>query len=83
MIKTNFAKRLTKVYTIGLKRDNEFAILLNENESLDLLGVELCKVLNIIIIINILFSNTFFAKFYPSKKVCNLILIISKNQTNW
>lgn len=80
------------IYSIGLKWDDNFAIPLKQNESLDLIGVELCKALNnqnsnyneFMELYNKYFiSKSSFIKFYPPKKIIQSYLYYFEESNEW
>ncbi|MCW0223520.1 hypothetical protein OJP33_02170 [Campylobacter lari] len=80
------------IYSIGLKWDDNFVLPLKQNESLDLIGVELCKALNnqnsnyneFMELYNKYFiSKSSFIKFCPPKKIIQSYLAYFEESNEW
>ncbi|EAK8640379.1 hypothetical protein E7N02_11290 [Campylobacter coli] len=80
------------IHSIGLKWENNFIIPLKQNESLDLIGVELCKALNkqnsnydefMELYSKYFISKSLFTKFYPPKKIIQSYLDYFEESNEW
>ncbi|EAI8452409.1 hypothetical protein CLQ32_09010, partial [Campylobacter coli] len=79
------------IHTIGLKWDGRFVIPSKQNESLDLIGIEFCKALNIknnnynfVELYDKYFtSKCLFLKFKPPKKIMQSYLDYFEKSNEW